>query len=232
MSWLQGDFADIPEDVRARISSEKVVEVLQERRAKVQGLDVFYRELPGSKQPSVLLLHGMSFSSATWLQIGTLDLLYSVGHRAVAVDLPGKGNTPSGSPDMDRGRFLADFIAAAGLDKPVIVSPSMSGSYSLPYLFSGGGGTEKATAYIPVAPVGTGSIPKASYQSCHLPTLIVYGSRDDGLGQASLRDLSQLPVHRVECFQDAGHACYMNRPDLWHRALYNVLGRLDTGKQT
>lgn len=33
--------------------------------------------------------------------------------------------------------YLGDVISALKLDKPVIVCPSMSGGYSIPYLFNG-----------------------------------------------------------------------------------------------
>ena len=39
---------------------------------------------------TVLLLHGKSFTSVTWSEINTLQLLGAMGHRAVAIDLPGE----------------------------------------------------------------------------------------------------------------------------------------------
>jgi alpha-beta hydrolase superfamily lysophospholipase len=60
---------------------------------KVQGQNLFFRETrPGSGQPvrfSVLLLHGIRFSSETWQNLGTLQRLAEAGYRAVAIDLPG-----------------------------------------------------------------------------------------------------------------------------------------------
>ena len=48
----------------------------------------------------------------------------------------GKGKTAT-QPDVDEAKFLEEVIKALKLDKPVIVSPSASGKYSLPYLFNG-----------------------------------------------------------------------------------------------
>lgn len=60
---------------------------------QVQGRGLFFREArPGSGQAarfSVLLLHGIRFSSETWQNLGTLRRLAEAGYRAVAIDLPG-----------------------------------------------------------------------------------------------------------------------------------------------
>lgn len=53
---------------------------------------LFYRQsepASGGARMSVLLLHGIRFSSENWLSIGTLELLAKLACRAVAIDLPG-----------------------------------------------------------------------------------------------------------------------------------------------
>ena len=57
---------------------------------------------------------------------------------------------------IPREEFLLALVKTLAA-KPVIISPSMSGSFSLPYLFTDPSlSTQRATAYIPVAPVMTG----------------------------------------------------------------------------
>ena len=59
---------------------------------------MFYRETRPSHNPkeTVLLLHGAAFSSATWSELNTLQLLAAMGHRAVAVDIPGEWEKEEG----------------------------------------------------------------------------------------------------------------------------------------
>ncbi len=72
---------------------------VDERTVEVddEGHKVFYREChPASVLPetgkTVLLLHGQAFTSETWQAGGlkTMQTLAALGHRVVAVDLPGK----------------------------------------------------------------------------------------------------------------------------------------------
>lgn len=66
---------------------------LTESTIAVEGQTLFYRQAePAQQAPKlpVLLLHGIRFSSDTWLQLRTLATLAENGYRAVAIDLPGK----------------------------------------------------------------------------------------------------------------------------------------------
>lgn len=73
-----------------RMSSVKVTEGhVNVESSKTQ---LFYRQsepATGEARMSVLLLHGIRFSSENWLKIGTLEELAKAGCRAVAIDLPG-----------------------------------------------------------------------------------------------------------------------------------------------
>lgn len=59
-----------------------------------------------------------------------------------------------------------------------------------------------------------------------VPTLIVYGDQDAELGVLSLGNLSKLANHSVVVMKGAGHPCYIDDPDTWHKALTDFLKAL------
>ncbi|XP_042310099.1 protein ABHD14B-like isoform X2 [Sceloporus undulatus] len=143
---------------------------LTESTITVGGQTLFYRQaMPAQQAPrlSVLLLHGIRFSSETWLNLQTLSKLAEAGYRAVAIDLPGLGRSkeatapaPVGEPAP--GGFLKSVFEALKIDQAVVISPSLSGMYSLPFLFQH---SDLFKAYIPVAPICTEKFPATQYAS-------------------------------------------------------------------
>jgi len=56
-----------------------------------------------------------------------------------------------------------------------------------------------------------------------IPTMIVYGTKDKTLGLVSVGNLRNMPNSEIMPMEGAGHANYEERPDEWHRLLYNFL---------
>jgi len=50
--------------------------------------------------------------------------------------------------------------------------------------------------------------------------MIVYGEKDT---KAPVDTLRQMPNSEVFMMKNAGHPCYMDDPNEWHRLLYNFL---------
>ncbi|KAM6121039.1 protein ABHD14A [Pterocles gutturalis] len=196
---------------------------------------VFYREAPAGPlatstpspgRPDVLFLHGQAFTSKTWEALGTLALLAGEGYRAVAIDLPGYGDSPPAETVVTKqGRvaFLDHVLQELGMQRPVLVSPSMSGRFALPFLLARG---NQLSGFVPIAPVGTKDYAAEQYRQVQTPTLILYGDRDASLGPQALQSLRHLPGHRVAMVPNAGHACYLDKPEDFHRALLGFLRQL------
>jgi len=162
----------------------------------------------------VLLLHGASFSSATWRELGTLDALAAAGLRAVAVDLPGFGESDKTSAPADT--YLAGLVQALGIERPVVVAPSMSGRFAFPLLVAEPGAVR---GFVAVAPAQT-PIYAPRLEGSTVPALIVWGTADTvfPVAQADLLT-GAFPGAQKLILEGARHPCYLDRPDEFHAAL-------------
>lgn len=171
----------------------------------------------------IVLLHGQAFTSKTWEELGTMSILATHGYQVLAVDLPGYGKSPDSESlktDQSRVDLLSRFMESLGVRFAVLVSPSMSGHYSIPFLMKN---NAKLQAFIPIAPVGTRSYTPQQYQNIQTPTLIVFGALDANLGAQSHKNLLQLPHSSVLKLEGARHACYMDKPKEFHHGLIDFL---------
>lgn len=208
---------------------EKVsVKHVKDLKVKVGDKEVIvaYREtVSDSVKLDVLFLHGMKFKSETWASspVWTLQLLFKTGgFRAVAIDLPGFGDSPKA--DVDPAAFIEAVISTLKLNAPVIVSPSMSGGFALPYLFKDPANVlSRSRGYVPVAPVGTDNYKPDQYKALKIPTLVIYGEKDTGIGATAKKNLENLPNRTVVPLPGAGHACYMDKPDEFHKHFLEFL---------
>jgi len=203
----------------------KMVKVVQEEMV-ISGVSTFIqRASPPSKvarvsEKTVLLLHGAAFSSQTWVSVvPTIAILAAAGHHVIAIDLPGYGKTRGRVGD--KGAYLGAVIDALSPDvAPVLVSPSMSGGFVVPFLADT---PEKVSGWVPVAPVST-SQGRAFFPSLSVPTMIVYGELDHSLGSSSASDLKLIPTSTVpQVLAGAKHPAYLDQPDLWHKLLINFV---------
>uniref|UniRef100_A0A1A8LVP6 Abhydrolase domain containing 14A n=2 Tax=Nothobranchius TaxID=28779 RepID=A0A1A8LVP6_9TELE len=174
----------------------------------------------------VVLLHGQAFTSKTWEQLGTMALLATNGYQALAMDLPGYGKSPDSETlktDQSRVELLSRFLESLGVRAAVLLSPSMSGHYSIPFLMQN---SAQLRGFIPIAPVGTRSYSPQQYKNIQTPTLIVFGALDTNLGAQSHKNLMQLPNHEVLKLEGARHACYMDKTHEFHQGLIRFLNKL------
>lgn len=169
----------------------------------------------------VVLLHGASFRAKTWQEIGTLGELARTGYRAYALDLPGFGESPSARVDPDR--WLAEVLDQLGIGKPVVVSPSMSGGFSLPLVTSN---PDRVAGFVAVAPVGIGQY-KDQLKNITVPVLAIWG-QTDRIVPHTRQDLlvSSAPHARKVIIPGAGHAAYMNDAATFHAELLKFLKEL------
>ena len=139
----------------------------------VTGATLRYLEAGPPARTTVLLLHGGRFTSETWRELGTITALADAGHHVIAVDLPGYGNSESAGVPRDAYLHQALGQLWPG-NRFVIVSPSMSGGFSLPFVARH---PDRVAGYVPVAPVGIEDH-RAALERVDVPTLVVWGEND------------------------------------------------------
>ncbi|HXK24010.1 MAG TPA: alpha/beta hydrolase [Myxococcota bacterium] len=189
--------------------------------AKLDGQSIHGRAAGPKSGAAVLLLHGAAFDSGTWEELGTLGVLAGAGFRAVAVDLPGFGGSKAARSDPEH--FLEKLVPALGLGRPVIVSPSMSGRFSLPFVLAH---PEQVAGFVPVAPVGAVEYAKRLHKN-PVPALVVWGERDSTFPIAQARPLADAFADgRVLVLPNARHPAYLDQPEIFHRELVEFVKRV------
>lgn len=177
---------------------------------------------PSTASRTVLLLHGARYDSATWKALGTLDRLAERGFRVLALDLPGHGGSEQNG--IAPQALLAELLPMLARDHPVLVTPSMSGRYVFPYLANH---AADVAGFVALAPVGVQQYEQVLEQ-IRLPTLILWGAEDRVVPVALAEMLHRVIAGSVlQILPGAGHACYLDQPDPFHRLLIEFLDGLN-----
>lgn len=195
------------------------MESIHDKKIALKSGKIHYLEAGDPENKTVLLLHGMKFTAGTWQKLGTIDLLAGAGYHAVALEMPGFGESPASGAAP--GIVLQEFFAQKGFDKPVLVGPSMGGQISLEfcldYQYLVGG-------LIVIGPVGV-TKNAARLTGIAVPTLAIWGGQDTISSPEHAKIIENaIQGAQVVIFPGAPHPCYLEKTDEWHEVLLSFLG--------
>lgn len=192
----------------------------------------FYREARPSNRTkekfTVLFLHGIGLTSTIWINIGTFQILAELGYRALAVDLPGHGNSNDLSIPYKRDDilgYMTNLFTALDLHLPVMVSPSTGGEYAMPLLMAY---PRILRGLVAIAPSDTQHYLISDYKKLSVPMLILFGEKDETmLHESSLDSLWYVPNRKIYMIKNTTHACYVDHPPTFHKLLIEFLHRVE-----
>jgi pimeloyl-ACP methyl ester carboxylesterase len=117
---------------------------------------------------------------------------------------------------------LEAFIQREDLSRPVLVGPSMSGRISLDFAIKH---PESVGGLVLIGAVGVRE-KSEQLDMIRVPCLIVWGSADTIAPLDYGRLLHQkIQGAELRIFDNAGHPCYLDQPDLWHQELLTFLNK-------
>jgi pimeloyl-ACP methyl ester carboxylesterase len=196
--------------------------LLMEHIVKVNGLKIRYLRKGGGK--AFALLHGMSFCAETWVEMGLFDEL-AKDYSVYSFDMP--YGTKSRSEKFDASNrdeyaeFLKELLKSLGIDEPVLLGASISGEVTLRYLSKG----YTAKSAIVAGPVGIrGLVPRLGMIT--IPLLAMWGEKDNISAPENAEILTGHAKNvEVHIIKNAGHACYLDRPDEFRSLVRDFLGK-------
>jgi hypothetical protein len=117
---------------------------------------------------------------------------------------------------------MEELISKLGLKKIVLVSPSMSGKYGLPFLLHAQ--DPDLVGFVAIAPTGTAKYRKEDYQQVDIPVLVMWGERDQSEHMKETEYwMANIPDHTRVMIPRAEHAAFVGNPKDFHSEILRFL---------
>ena len=175
-----------------------------------------------------MFLHGSSYTSRIWQQIGITDLLVEKKIPFLALDMPygmrSQCQPKTRSPERNIA-FLNDVIQTVFYSRPpMFVGASIGGNIALRYATK-----FPVKGLLLIAP-GRSLEPDlaASYSQFKFPSSIIWGSEDNIVASEDMRTLAdKLPKTKLLIYEEASHSAYKDQPDRFKRDLLELYARVE-----
>lgn len=195
---------------------------------EVSGSRVFHRySIMKGNTRNIVLLHGWSFTSKDWQNVGAFSRLSRLGYNVYSPDYPGFGMSPiSERYAIQRGiigngaLFIHDYAEAVGLGRLSVLGASMGGGMAISFAIETPEMVDKVIAVAPAWIEGR----KDDLRKILRPVLFVWGSQDSVVPVSLGPEYSALVKgSRLRIIEGARHPAYIDRPDEFFDAVEDFL---------
>ncbi len=181
----------------------------------------------GSGVP-IIFLHGYSYTSEIWQQIGVTDLLIQKNIPFLAIDMPygvrSKCLPKTHSPQQNLNVVKQAIQTVFGSQIPILVGASIGANITLRYATS-----FPVKGLVLIAP-GRALEPELLhlYSKFIFPTTIIWGSEDNIVAGETIRTLAQkLPKAKLIVYEGAGHSAYKDQPEHFKHDLLELYAKAE-----
>ena len=170
-----------------------------------------------TKDPKLVLLHGYSFTSDVWAEIGLLERLEDDSIPYLAPDMPyGMRVNRSTRKLGDIEESLSALNALLEWSRArrygyILVGASLGGYIALEHLARGG----QPMGLVLIAPVRTGlEYIRKALSSYKGPTVFVWGTRDTIVDKSEMMEAAKLAGRgKLIIYEGARHPAYLDMPE-------------------
>ncbi len=176
----------------------------------------------------IIFLHGMSYTSEIWQEIGVTDALMQKNIPFVALDMPygAKSQCYPKTRNVEKNMVVVNQIVrdTLGGAVPILVGASIGGNMALQYAVR----FQVKGLLLVGAPRGLEPDLVAAYNSFKFPITLVWGSYDTIVAGEEMRTLSEkLPNSRLIIYNGAGHSAYRDQPEKFQQNILELYARAE-----
>ena len=197
-------------------------ELVLEKTLNVSGYKCSALYYTGPGVP-IVFLHGLSYTSGIWQQIGVTDLLMKKRVPFLALDMPyglkSQCQPKTRDPEKNTAYVNEAVKSVFGSAVPVVVGASIGGNMAMRYA-----ARFPVKALLLVAPARSQEPDLVQvFSEFKFSTTIIWGSEDNIIASEDMRALTaKLPNAKLIVYDCAGHAAYKNEPDRFKRDLLEL----------
>ena len=191
---------------------------VKENFINISGSSIFHSfSYRNENKRSIVLLHGWSFTSQNWKDVGAFEKFDKLSMNVYAFDYPGFGKSPS-SPtyginrgDLKNGPImLRDYMHAIGLDHAHVLGASMGGGMVLKAALSF---PDLIDSVVAVAPAWLDP-EKENLVDIKAPVLLVWGENDIVVPPSLGKEYSHLIKDcKLVIVHNSKHPVYIDQTD-------------------